>query len=54
MDSVQRVSKPTETEIIDIHQLKDLATPFYFEMSKNFNTILSEINDENNKLFNIN
>jgi hypothetical protein len=39
--------KPTETEIIDIHPLKHLASPFYFEMSKKFNTILSEINEEN-------
>ena len=46
--------KPTETEIIDIHPLKNLASPFYFEMSKNFNTILSEINMENNNIFKLN
>jgi lipopolysaccharide biosynthesis glycosyltransferase len=46
--------KPTETELIDIHPLKNLATPYYFEMSKNFNIILNEINDNNNNIFKLN
>jgi hypothetical protein len=46
--------KPTETEIIDIHPLKHMATPYYFEMSKIFNTILSEINSNNKNIFKLN
>lgn len=46
--------KPTETEIINVHPLKNLATSFYFEMSEKFNIILNEINDDNKNIFNLN
>jgi len=54
MYTVAVVSAKETNPLIEPYLIFDGVKDEYIEMSKNFNTILSEINDENNKIFNLN